>query len=135
MAYDKKALHKGSHVADDDETFLAPSKASNPFSSGEASGHGYNAKWSDSDGHERGAQSQGADDASFLRPSWEGDYSDAPHTRLSQLIDNQEDFGSGNKLTGGGGPVSRNLPEGDSSPRYAPKSGSPSKQTNMRKPR
>ncbi len=83
-----------------------------------ASGEGYQGRrWDDDTGYRRGEQSRGgsqawesraADEAAFLRPSQSETDWDAPHEKLSVLIDGQKDFGSGNKLTGGGGPVSDN---------------------------
>ena len=41
-----------------------------------------------------------------MRNKLSDEHQEYAHERLSRLIDGQEDFGSGNKLTGGGGPVS-----------------------------
>jgi hypothetical protein len=131
--YDKKNLKGRGCNGKDDAAFLKIDR--DPWEAS-ASGQGYNGRYDDDTGAQRGAEygfSNTSDDKAFLKRSWTGDYNDAPHQRLYELIDNQKDQPAG-PLLGGGGPVSRNLPEGDSSPRYAPKSGSPSKQTNLRKP-
>jgi hypothetical protein len=143
MAYDKKALNaKGCYVAPDDEAFLKAN--SNPWEA-EASGHGYNARFSDDDGWKRGEQSRsgldawqsrGGDDLDWQRPSQDrtDESGDRVHQELYRLIDNQVDLGSGNKMTGGGGPVSENKVGGvgDGKIRHPVKTGP---QGNMRKPR
>jgi hypothetical protein len=140
--YDKKALRaKGCYVAPDDEAFLKAN--TDPW---KASSSGHDSRWSDDEGYKRGEQSRGnypqaweskgADDSDFLRPSQDrtdesGDYVQG---ELYRLIDNQVDMGSGNKMTGGGGPVSDNKVGGvgDGKIRYPAKTGPIG---NMRKPR
>jgi hypothetical protein len=109
---------------DESESFLNGNTKDDPRVQS-ASGASYNAhdRYDDDTGYRRGAQSQGDDDASFLRPSWTGERDDA-HERLSGLIDGQVDQPSGPMLTGGG-PVSSNKRGGvgDGTPRYRPKTG------------
>jgi hypothetical protein len=129
----KKDILKGFHGFDTDDTdFLKidrdPWKAS-------ASGVGYNAKFSDDTGHRRGANWDDTD-SHGLRDKRSDENNEVAHERLASLIDGQVDMGSGNKLTGGGGPVSENADNdspgwkgsGRKGPRYAPKTGP---QTNM----
>jgi len=94
-----------------------------------ASDVGYNARWDDDGGTSGKRDSLGTDgwddNSSFTpeAPSWQGDH-DAPHQRLSALIDGQVDQPAG-PLVGGGGPVSDNKHGGvgDGPPRYRSKAG------------
>jgi len=58
-------------LSKDEREFLKPDNT-NPWKAS-ASGVGYNGTRDDDKGYERGAQSQGTDDSSFLKPSWTGD--------------------------------------------------------------
>ena len=119
----RKQINKGFYgFADDSADFLKPSNT-DPYEAS-ASGVGHNAKFDDDNGFSRG-EGQYAYDAScdeFLRPSTTGPDIDAPHTRLSGLIDGQNDQPAG-RLLGGGGPVSDNKHGGvgPGRPRYAAK--------------
>jgi hypothetical protein len=128
VTYDRRALHKGGNVASDDEEFLKAN--TNPW---KASSSGQDSRWSDDRGYERGEQSRGgsqawesrgADDASFLAPSQSQTDWDAPHERLSKLIDGQTDQPAG-PILGGGGKVSSNKVGGVGAgpPRYKVKTG------------
>jgi len=143
----RKQLAKGSYGHADpaeDADFLRIER--DPWEAS-ASGEGYKARYDDDSGVSRGQEcgySNTSDDEAFLRPSQDrtDESSETIHGRLFKLIDHEVDHGSGNKLTGGGGPVSDNVPARDSGggwggsdrkgPRYAPKTGP---QGNMRKPR
>jgi hypothetical protein len=127
VTYDRRALHKGGNVADDDVEFLKPS-STNPF---EAKSSGQDSRWSDNDGFERGLQdragpqawqARGGDNDEFLRPSQsETDYA-VVHQRLTGLIDNQADQPAGKML--GGGAVNRNPSGiGEGKARFKPKTG------------
>ena len=97
-----------------------------------ASGQGYNSRWDDDTGVERGAEygfSNTADDKAFLRPSSLGDY-DVAHERLAGLIDDSQPYDP--RLTGGTG-LTHGKGVGDGKPRYTPKAPGP--QSNARKPR
>jgi hypothetical protein len=114
----KKQLNKGFYgFESDDAAFLRIDR--DPWEAS-ASGQGYNARWDDDTGYKRGQQSMGGDEASFLRASQSETYGDQPHDRLAGLIDSDEGMGSGHKLTGGGGPVSKG-----GNPRIAPKQTKP----------
>ena len=124
MAYDKKALRqgKGFAVSEDDEAFL---KANTDPWKASASGEGYQGRrWDDDTGYKRGEQSMGGDESSFLRPSQSETDWDAPHERLSRLIDGQVDQPAG-EILGGGGPVSDNKVGGVGAgkPRYKSNAG------------
>ena len=131
----KKQLNKGFHGFEtDDAEFLKPCNADGNWTAS-ASGHGYNARFDDDSGHVRGAN---WDDTNShgLRNKLADEAQEVAHQRLAGLIDGQVDMGSGNKMTGGGGPVSENADNdspgwkgsGRKGPRYAPKTGP---QTNM----
>jgi hypothetical protein len=115
---DKRGFY--GHGGADDSDFLIPSTESDQWEAS-ASGHGYNAKFSDDRGHVRGTQSLGGDESSFLRASQNQTYEQGDgatvHERLSRLLDNQKDLPAGPMLTGGG-PVSDNLEAKDSHRRY-----------------
>ena len=130
---DKFSHKKGmyGHAGKDDAEWQ-PKSDSNPWQH-EASGHGYNARWDDDSGVSRGEQSRGgsqawesraADEAAFLSPSQSQTDWDAPHERLSRLIDGQVDQPAG-EILGGGGPVSDNKVGGvgPGKVRYKPKTG------------
>jgi hypothetical protein len=90
-----------------------------------ASGQGYHARYDDDAGTHNyaGHGVDGAgDNEAFLRASDTGPDIDAPHQRLSGLIDGQYDHPAG-KLLGGGGPVSDNKygGVGPGRPRFAQK--------------
>jgi hypothetical protein len=115
--YDRKNLKGYGHSGEDDAEFLKIDR--DPWEAS-ASGQGYNARFDDDTGYKRGEQSMGGDEASFLRASQSETYGDQPHDRLAGLIDSDTGMGSGNKLTGGGGPVSKG-----GKPRIAPKQTKP----------
>jgi hypothetical protein len=105
----------------DEEEFLKPSNT-NPYEQS-ASGVGFNAKFDDDAGTKdwAGYGVDGANDTeAFARPSWTGDV-DAPHQGLGGLVDDVDGMGSGNKLTGGGGPLTKDYGVADGKPRYAAK--------------
>jgi hypothetical protein len=115
--------NRGAPNKDDSlEDFLKPSNVD--YYKHEASGVGYNAKFDDDSGYERGegAYAYDASCDEFLLPSTTGPDIDAPHTRLSGLIDGQNDQPAG-RLLGGGGPASDNKHGGvgPGRPRYAAK--------------
>lgn len=121
----KFPVKKGFHgFSDDSEEFLKPS-STNPRQTS-ASGVGYQgSRWDDDAGTRdlAGYGVDGADDsAEFLRASSGGIDYDAPHQKLSGLIDGQYDHSAG-KLLGGGGPVSDNKVGGvgRGGPTHAPK--------------
>jgi hypothetical protein len=120
----KFSPNKGAPNKDDSlEDFLKPSNT-DPYQAS-ASGHGFNARFDDDAGTHNyaGHGVDGAgDNEAFLRASDTGPDIDAPHQRLSGLIDNQADLPAGRQL-GGGGPVSDNKHGGvrPGRPRYAAK--------------
>jgi hypothetical protein len=130
-----KKLNKGGYgsgqFTDDELAFLKPER--DPWEAS-ASGIGYNAKFSDDDGHIRGANWNDSDDHG-LRNKLADEHQEIAHQRLSRLIDGEYDQPSGPMLTGGG-PVSENADDnspgwkgsGRKGPRYSPKTGP---QTNM----
>jgi hypothetical protein len=94
----------------DIETFMKPSQT-NPWAADEHSTVGYNAKFSDAAGSHDVSGSgidRSEDYDAFARPSTTNYDIDYPHQGLSRLIDDQADMGSGSKLLGGGGDVSKN---------------------------
>jgi hypothetical protein len=105
----------------DANAFLKPDNT-NPFEAS-ASGVGYHGnRFDDDTGYKRGQQSMGGDEASFLKPSWTGDLPDV-HDKLADIIDSDESMGSGNKITGGGGALSKGRGIGSGGPRFEPKTG------------
>jgi hypothetical protein len=131
----KKQLNKGFYgFQSDDAEFLKVDNPDGNWTAG-ASGHGYNARWNDQDFDTRGTGAY-TDSDPGLYNKLADEHQEYAHQRLSKLIDNQEDWGSDNKITGGGGPVSDNAPDnspgwkgsGRKGPRFAPKTGP---QTNM----
>jgi hypothetical protein len=106
----------------DDEEWLRPSQT-NPYEAS-ASGVGYQgSRWDDDAGtHDyAGHGDDGATDAeAFLRPSSYGD-ADYAHQNLGRIPDDVDGMGSGNKLTGGGGPLTKDYGVADGKPRFAPK--------------
>jgi hypothetical protein len=107
----------------DAAAFLKPENT-NPFKMGDASGLGYNSKFDDDTGFERGALGFTDDDKAFRRPSQSKTYGhEGAHDRLANIIDSDESMGSGNKMTGGGGPLSQKRGVGSGPPRYRPKTG------------
>jgi hypothetical protein len=105
----------------DDEAWLRPSQT-NPYEAS-ASGVGYNASKDDdagTHGHGHGDGTWAADNDAFLRPSYTGDV-DYAHQNLGSIPDDVDGMGSGNKLTGGGGPLTKDYGVSDGKPRFAPK--------------
>jgi len=104
----KKQLNRGFYgYQSDDAEFLKPERASpwvDDYSG--ASKQGYNARWNDNAGPFEG--SNWSDCEAHGLVSKRADESQAGIRDIGSLIDNQEDWGSGNKLMGGGGPVSDN---------------------------
>lgn len=114
----------------DINSFLRPDEngGTNPYSHS-PSDAGYNSRWSDSDGYERGEVGfKGSDDASFLKPSWTGDV-DNVNANHGYLIDNDPSLPNG-KLLNGGGPLSQKGGIGAGPPRHAPKNVGHSGQKN-----
>lgn len=110
----------------DIEQFLKPDNT-NPWDH-KASGVGYNASKDDDGGTSGRRDSYGVDDWRGNDEFMAGDASvqnmdhDAPHQRLSALIDNDPSLPSG-KLINGGGPLGRTGGVGPGKARYAPKTG------------
>jgi hypothetical protein len=117
----RKQINKGFYGFEtDDAEFLKPSNT-NPYEAS-ASGVGYNASKDDDYGYDRGALGFTDDDPSFRRPSFTGDV-DHAHQNLRQIVDDADGMGSGNKLTGGGGPLTKDYGVNDGRPRFASKAG------------
>jgi hypothetical protein len=126
--YDKKTLHKGGNVTKDDEAFLTSN--TNPWETS-ASGHGYNAKFSDDTGFEAGAIHGDSDTHGLVNRL--PDEATAAIDNVYRVIDDQVDLPADKMLTGGG-PVSQNLRAKDRDNYRAYKDGT-GPQGNMRKPR
>lgn len=134
----KKFLKKGAHgFGDDPENYEFLKIDRDPFEAS-ASGHGYNAKFSDDDGYERGCGPYTDCDHGLVNKL--PDEAQAGIRYIGDLIDRQQDQPAG-KWLGGGGPVSDGERDprdsswrgsGRKGPKYAPKTGP---QGNMRKPR
>jgi hypothetical protein len=116
----KKQLNKGFYGFEtDDAEFLKIDR--DPWEAS-ASGHGRNAKFSDDDGFKRGAgaytYADGGGEVYNRLPS-EQRVSD----KLRDILDDVDGMGSGNAITGGGGPLSKSRGVGAGKPRFAPKTG------------
>lgn len=130
----KKQLNKGFYgFESDDAEFLSIDR--DPWKPTHATDTYQARRFDDDAGFSRGTGAY-TDSDSGLYNKLSDENQEVAHERLSQLIDNQEDWGSGNKITGGGGPVSDNADDnspgwkgsGRKGPRFAPKTGP---QTNM----
>jgi hypothetical protein len=127
--YDKKNLKGHGASGKDDAAFLkVDNERGNWVAS--ASGVGYNAKFDDDYGYRagQGAYSDELDDGLKLQnrlPDEQRSVSD----KLNDIYDDVEGMGSGSKLLGGGGPLSKSRGVGSGPPQYRPKTG---KRTNMR---
>jgi hypothetical protein len=111
----------------DAAAFLKPDNT-DPINMGDASGHGYNARWDDDSGARRGAEygfSNSVGDKSFLSPSQTQTYDAPENERFADLIDSAEGMGSGNALTGGGGPLTQRYGIGSGKRRYPAKGPGP----------
>jgi hypothetical protein len=110
----------------DAAAFLRPER--DPWEAS-ASGIGYSARYDDDTGHVRGANWDDSDDHGLVNRLPDERRDDA-HEGLGSLIDDDTGMGSGNKMTGGGGPLTKGRGVGDGKPRYAPKRLAP--RTNAR---
>jgi hypothetical protein len=117
----------------DDEAFLTPDNTDPHKAS--ASDVGYNSRWAsgddagDGDSHGAGEYAYDAACDSFLKPSYTGDV-DYAHQGLGGIVDDVDGMGSGNKLTSGGGPLSKDYGVNDGKPRYGSKNVGASGQIN-----
>jgi hypothetical protein len=102
----------------DAASFLKPDAngGTDPFATSDYSDTGYNARFDDGSGHIRGANHD--DSGRILRNKLPYERTADVSDRLAGIIDSDEGMGSGNKLLGGGGPVSKG-----GAPRFAPKTG------------
>src|SRR5262249_26961991 len=83
----KKQLNKGFHgFADDSAEFLQIER--DPWDAS-ASGHGYNARWSDDSGFERGSN-HGDSNSHGLRQKLPDERVDYTHDRLSPILDDSQ---------------------------------------------
>jgi hypothetical protein len=116
----RKQINRGFYgFKTDDAEFLKPSNT-NPYEAS-ASGVDYQgSRWDDD--AEKGNHGFFSDDEAFRRPSFTGDI-DYAHQNLGQIVDDVDGMGSGNKLTGGGGPLTKNYGVNDGRPRFASKAG------------
>ena len=125
----RKQLKKGAYgygYEPRDEDFLAVERS--PWEAS-ASGIGYNAKFDDDYGYERGTGAY-TDSDSGLVNKLPDEAMDGVHQNLMRLLDDQVDQPAG-EILGGGGPVSDNADDnspgwkgsGRKGPRYAPKTG------------
>src|SRR6516164_3431065 len=118
----KKQLNRGFFGFEtDDAEFLKIDR--DPFDAS-ASGHGYSARYDDDSGYRRGqgAYSDELDDGLRLQnrlPDEQRDVSD----KLRDILDDVDGMGSGNALTGGGGPLSKSRGVGSGPPKFRPKTG------------
>jgi hypothetical protein len=128
MTISRKLLEKGAHgfaLCDDDMKFLTPDSngGTDPF---QHTPVGRDPRWDDSPGTRdlAGYGVDGADgNAAFLRPSSVGPDIDRAHQNLGSIVDSDDGMGSGNKLTGGGGPIPQSHDVGEGKPRFASKAG------------
>src|SRR5262249_56002598 len=81
---------------------------------------GKDPRWSDNRGYEAGAQSQGSDDAAFLRASSSFIDADDAHERLSGLIDDSQPYAA---QLAGGAPLTQGKGVGSGPARYKAKTG------------
>jgi len=123
----KKQISKGFYgFESDDAEFLKPD---NPVAErgnwdASASGQGYNSKFADDTGYQRGAlgfTDEGGDGA--LRNLMPDESRDSNLDQLRTLPDDDAGMGSGSKWLGGGGPIPQNRDVGSGTPRYGAKTG------------
>jgi hypothetical protein len=119
----KKQLNKGFYgFESDDAEFLKIDR--DPFDAS-ASGHGYSARYDDDTGASRGASSgfsYALDDGLKLQnrlPDEQREVSD----KLRDIMDDVDGMGSGNVITGGGGPLTKKYGVGSGPPKFRPKTG------------
>jgi hypothetical protein len=120
----KKELKKGAYGYGDDPESYSFLQPENPRGSWDASasGEGYNARWDDDRGYERGTGAY-TDSDSGLVNRLPDELRDSVNDGLRTLPDDDEGMGSGSKLLGGGGPLTKGRGVGNSPPRYRPKTG------------
>jgi hypothetical protein len=109
--YDKKNLKSYGAGGEDDADFLAVDDADGNWTAG-ASGHGYNARWNDERGYERGTGAYTDSDSGLVNKL--SDEAQANIRDIGNLIDSEQDQPTG-PITGGGGPVSDNERDPDDS--------------------
>jgi hypothetical protein len=120
----KKALQKGAYgygYQKGDEDFLSVDNERGNWAAS-ASGAGYNNRWDDNKGYERGVGAYTDSDSGLTNK--------LPYERTSGGLDDlvgldndDTGMGSGNKLLGGGGPLTKGRGVGSGGPRFAPKTG------------
>ena len=76
----------------------------------------------DTYGWKRGLGAYSKDDTSFGAPGHKRDKSSADD-KMRDLTDAVAGMGSGNKITGGGGPLPKNYGIGSGPPKFRPKTG------------
>jgi hypothetical protein len=147
----RKQINRGFYGFEtDDAEFLKPDGAAgtDPYAADGHSTYGYDAKFDDNAGtrdyagHGDDAFAQdwrtsgevASDNEAFCRRSDLGD-GDIAHTNLGSLTDDVDGMGSGNKMTGGGGPLTKGKGVGDGKLRGAksPKITPPRAQSNWRR--
>jgi hypothetical protein len=120
----------GSFEHGDELEFLKPERATGPwfsdYSGASETGTYQSRRFDDNSGPFRGSNHDDSESHGLVQKL--SDEHQASIRDIGSLIDNQEDWGSGNKLTGGGGPVSDNERDprdsswrgrGDKGPRYS----------------
>ena len=126
--YDKKNLKGSGHSGSDDAAFL---KTDNPNSArgnwdASASGEGYNARWNDDKGYERGTGAY-TDSNSGLVQKLPDERVDYAHEGLSPLLDDSQPY---DKMLPGGAALTKGKGVGAGKPRYGAKPLAP--RTNSR---
>src|SRR5262249_10123334 len=114
--YDKKNLKGSGLSGKDDAAFLKVER--DPWDAS-ASGVGYNARWDDDRGFERGTGAY-TDSDSGLRNKLPDERVHYAHEGLSPLIDDSQPY---DKMLAGGAPLTKGKGVGAGTPRYAPKTG------------
>jgi hypothetical protein len=90
----------------------------------DAASSGQDKRWSDDTGHLRGANHDDSD-SHGLRQKLPYERTNSPNERFADLVDSSEGMGSGNALTGGGGPLSQGYGIGSGKRRYPAKRPGP----------
>jgi hypothetical protein len=122
----KKQINKGFYgFESDDAEFLKVDNERGNWVAG-ASGHGANAKFDDDYGYRQGQGAYTDENEDGLKlanrlPDEQRQVSD----KMRDILDDVDGMGSGNVITGGGGPLSKSRGVGSGPPKFAPKQTKP----------
>jgi hypothetical protein len=122
----RRQLKRGAYGYGDnpeDADFLKPDNERGNWVAS-ASGVGYNAKFSDDDGFRRGQGAYTDENEDGLKPvNRLPDEQREVSDKLRDIMDDVDGMGSGNVITGGGGPLTKKYGVGSGPPKVKPKTG------------